>query len=282
MGADIKSLRNRIKSVDSTLHLTKAMGLVASSKIKKATENMIKGRQYSLALEDAVKTLAQSSECKKSPYLKANNSDKICLVVIAGDRGLAGGYNNNLFKLFEELKADKNVCVLPIGKRSVDYCTRKGYEIISSDYTSVEDVDVGDCFEIAGSLCELFSEGAFDELYVVYTNFASMLTQDPGSLKILPLDASIAANANDNHFMLVEPGAEAVFNSIVPDSIAGLVWGAVCESFTSELAARRTAMESATSNADDIIADLQLKYNKARKSSITQQITEIVSGAGAE
>lgn len=280
--ASMKEINLRIKSITGTRQITKAMELVAISKLSKARERTERCRPFYNELYQALCDIATTSTASDSPYCQPREVKKSCIIVIAGDRGLAGGYNNNLFKLFEELKADKNVCVLPIGKRSVDYCTRKGYEIISSDYTSVEDVDVGDCFEIAGSLCELFSEGAFDELYVVYTNFASMLTQDPGSLKILPLDASIAANANDNHFMLVEPGAEAVFNSIVPDSIAGLVWGAVCESFTSELAARRTAMESATSNADDIIADLQLKYNKARKSSITQQITEIVSGAGAE
>lgn len=280
--ASMKEINLRIKSITGTRQITKAMELVAISKLSKARERTERCRPFYNELYQALCDISTTSTASDSPYCQPREVKKSCIIVIAGDRGLAGGYNNNLFKLFEELKADKNVCVLPIGKRSVDYCTRKGYEIISSDYTSVEDVDVGDCFEIAGSLCELFSEGAFDELYVVYTNFASMLTQDPGSLKILPLDASIAANANDNHFMLVEPGAEAVFNSIVPDSIAGLVWGAVCESFTSELAARRTAMESATSNADDIIADLQLKYNKARKSSITQQITEIVSGAGAE
>ena len=280
--ASMKEINLRIKSITGTRQITKAMELVAISKLSKARERTERCRPFYNELYQALCDISTTSTASDSPYCQPREVKKSCIIVIAGDRGLAGGYNNNLFKLFEELKADKNVCVLPIGKRSVDYCTRKGYEIISSDYTSVEDVDVGDCFEIAGSLCELFSEGAFDELYVVYTNFASMLTQDPGSLKILPLDASIAANANDNHFMLVEPGAEAVFNSIVPDSIAGLVWGAVCESFTSELAARRTAMESATSNADDIISDLQLKYNKARKSSITQQITELVSGAGAE
>lgn len=280
--ASMKEINLRIKSITGTRQITKAMELVAISKLSKARERTERCRPFYNELYQALCDISTTSTASDSPYCQPREVKKSCIIVIAGDRGLAGGYNNNLFKLFEELKADKNVCVLPIGKRSVDYCTRKGYEIISSDYTSVEDVDVGDCFEIAGSLCELFSEGAFDELYVVYTNFASMLTQDTGSLKILPLDASIAANANDNHFMLVEPGAEAVFNSIVPDSIAGLVWGAVCESFTSELAARRTAMESATSNADDIISDLQLKYNKARKSSITQQITEIVSGAGEE
>ncbi|MBQ8623858.1 MAG: ATP synthase F1 subunit gamma [Oscillospiraceae bacterium] len=281
--ASMKEINLRIKSITGTRQITKAMELVAISKLSKARERTERCRPFYNELYQALCDISTTSTAKDSPYCQAREAKKSCIIVIAGDRGLAGGYNNNLFKLFEELSADKNVCVLPIGKRSVDYCTRKGYEIISSEYSSVEDIDVGDCFEIAGSLCEMFSECTFDELYVVYTNFASMLTQDPGTLKILPLDASISANTSDNHrFMLVEPGAEAVFNSIVPDSVAGLIWGTVCESFTSELAARRTAMESATSNADDIIADLQLKYNKARKSSITQQITEIVSGAGAE
>ncbi len=281
--ASMKEINLRIKSITGTRQITKAMELVAISKLSKARERTERCRPFHNELYQALCDIASTSTAQDSPYCRHRDVKKTCIIVIAGDRGLAGGYNNNLFKLFEELKADKNVCVLPIGKRSVDYCTRKGYEIVSSEYACVEDIDVGDCFEISGSLCEMYSEGAFDEIYVVYTNFASMLTQDPGTLKILPLDESIASSDKTDHrFMLVEPGAEAVFNSIVPDSVAGLIWGAVCESFTSELAARRTAMESATSNADDIIADLQLKYNKARKSSITQQITEIVSGAGAE
>ena len=279
----MKEINLRIKSITGTRQITKAMELVAISKLSKARERTERCRPFYNELYQALCDIASTSTAQDSPYCRHREVSKTCIIVIAGDRGLAGGYNNNLFKLFEELRNDKNVCVLPIGKRSVDYCSRKGYEVISNKYTCVEDIDVGDCFEIAGSLCEMYSEGTFDELYVVYTNFASMLTQDPGTLKILPLDESIASSDKTHHrFMLVEPGAEAVFNSIVPDSVAGLVWGAVCESFTSELAARRTAMESATSNADDIIADLQLKYNKARKSSITQQITEIVSGAGAE
>lgn len=281
--ASMKEINLRIKSITGTRQITKAMELVAISKLSKARERTERCRPFYNELYQTLCDIASTSTAQDSVYCCPREVKKSCIIVIAGDRGLAGGYNNNLFKLFEETKKDKNICVLPIGKRAVDYCARKGYEIISDKYISVEDVEVGDCFEISGSLCEMYLEGAFDEIYIVYTNFASMLTQDPGTLKILPLDESIASgSSSDNRFMLVEPGAEAVFNSIVPDSVAGLIWGSVCESFTSELAARRTAMESATSNADDIIADLQLKYNKARKSSITQQITEIVSGAGAE
>ncbi len=281
--ASMKEINLRIKSIKGTRQITKAMELVAISKLSKARERTERCRPFYNELYQALCDIASTSTASDSHYCVKRDVKKSCVIVIAGDRGLAGGYNNNLFKLFEEQVAGKTVCVLPIGKRAVDYCNRKGYEIVSSEYTCVEDIDVGDCFEIAYTLCEMYSEGEFDELSVVYTNFASMLTQDPGTLKILPLDESIASgNVGDNRFMLVEPGAEVVFNSIVPDSVAGLVWGTVCESFTSELAARRTAMESATSNADDIIADLQLKYNKARKSSITQQITEIVSGAGLE
>ena len=266
MGADIKSLRNRIKSVDSTLHLTKAMGLVASSKIKKATENMIKGRQYSLALEDAVKTLAQSSECKKSPYLKANNSDKICLVVIAGDRGLAGGYNSNVFKMAGE---EKNADIIPIGKRSVD---KFGGDLFFDEGFKYEDA-----LEISNKLCEDFKENKYKKIGIIYTKYISMMTQTPSVKWILPLSFEDKAKKTTAIF---EPDEMTVLNSIISEYTAGLIMSCVRESFTSEVVARRFAMDNAGKNATEMIGDLSIKYNRARQGAITQEITEIVAGSG--
>ena len=280
--ASMKEINLRIKSISGTRQITKAMELVAISKLSKARERIDRTRPFYTELYSALSDISSAVSPLDTGFCRTGEVKKTCLVVIAGDRGLAGGYNSNIFKFSDELTAGKEVCILPIGKRSLEHFERRGYEIVSDDYVSVENVDVGDCFEISRLLCRMFLDGEFDELICVFTNFVSMLGQEPAQLKLLPLDKSLLSDGSSAQFTLVEPGAGAVFNSIIPDSVAGLIWGAVCESFASELAARRTAMESATSNADEIIDDLRLKYNKARKSSIPQQITEIVSGSQTE
>ena len=266
MGADIKSLRNRIKSVDSTLHLTKAMGLVASSKIKKATENMIKGRQYAASLEDAVKTLALSLECQKSPYLKTSGNGKICLVVIAGDRGLAGGYNSNVFKLASEFE---NADIIPIGKRSVDK--------FGGDLFFAEDFKYEDALKISKKLCEGFKESRYAKIGIIYTKYISMMTQTPDVKWILPLSFEEKAQKTSAIF---EPDEMTVLNSIISEYTAGLIMAYVRESFASEVVARRFAMDNAGKNATEMIGDLSIRYNRARQGAITQEITEIVAGSG--
>lgn len=278
--ASTKEINLRIKSITGTKQITKAMELVAISKLTKAMDKVTKCRPFYTELYAKLCDIASFSSASDSHYCIERQIKKTCVVAVAGDRGLAGGYNNNIFKYCAELTQGKDAMILPIGKRSLEHFTRRGFEIVSQDYASVEDIDVGDCFEISRLLCDMYTSNEFDELYIVYTNFASMLSQNPGSLKLLPLDSSIAGEKTEfKRFLLIEPSASSVFDHIVPDGVAGLIWGAICESYASELAARRVAMESATSNAEEIIADLRLKYNKARKSAITQQITEIVSGS---
>ena len=279
----MKEINLRIKSITGTKQITKAMELVAISKLTKAMDRITKCRPYYTELYSQISGISELGLPEESVYCQDREVKKSCIIAIAGDRGLAGGYNSNLFKYFESEAEGKQICVLPMGKKAIEHFSRRGYEILSESYQSVEDVDVGDCFELSRMLTQLYSDGAFDELYVVYTTFVSMLSQTPASLKLLPLDlTSPKGEPSDIGYTLIEPSPAAVFDSIVPSGLAGLIWGAVCESRASELAARRIAMENATSNAEEIISDLRLKYNKARKSSITQQITEIVSGAQAE
>lgn len=280
--ASMKEINLRIKSISGTRQITKAMELVAISKLNKARERIDRIRPFYTELYSALSDVSSAVSPLDSGFCRKGDVKKTCVIAVAGDRGLAGGYNSNVFKYASELINGKNVCILPIGKRSLEHFERRGYEIVSDDYESVEDIDVGDCFEISRLLCRMFLDGEIDELVCVYTNFVTMLGQEPAMLRLLPLDKELLSDGSEAKFTLVEPGAGAVFNSIIPDTVAGLLWGAVCESFASELASRRTAMESATSNADEIIDDLRLKYNKARKSTITRQITEIVSGAQTE
>ncbi len=268
MAADIKQLRTRIKSVDSTLHLTKAMGLVASSKIRKATDSMNKGKQYANAFEETVGLLASYKECQKSPYMKhrCSECEKLCLVVIAGDRGLAGGYNANIFRLLREFEGAE---IIPIGKRA---CERFGGKFIGA-----EAFKYADAKEIADTICKDFVDEKFDRFGIVCTKYNSLMSQEAYVKWVLPLakdEQSKSASA------IFEPDEITVLNSIIPDYVAGMIISAVKESFASEVAARRVAMDSAGKNAQEMIDRLGLEYNRARQGSITQEITEIVAGSG--
>ena len=280
--SSMKDIKLRIKSVESTMQITKAMELVASSKLRRAKERAESTRPYFTTLRQTLEDIAQSNTDFSSPFVKPKKVGKVCYVVIAGDRGLAGGYNNNLFKAVWEHMDAQTVCALPIGKKAVEYCQRRGVESISDDYASVEALTLRDCFSIAGLLCEKFREGAFDTLYVGYTKFVSMLSQQPDVVKVLPVSHEEQEKREKAQSLIeYEPGAAAVYNAIVPEYVGGMLWGAVAESLASELGARRTAMDAASKNAGEMIEDLSLKYNRARQGAITQEITEIVAGAEA-
>ena len=265
MPQDIKSLRNRIKSVNSTLHLTKAMGLVASSKIRRAQEARLKSEQYRDALSSIVDVLSSSQECEKSPYMKKKDG-KAKIVVIAGDRGLAGGYNVNVFRLAKELQ---NAEIHPIGKKA---CEKYGKAVISSEQFSYDDA-----YSLAKELCGDFAGGKYAKIGIVSTKYISMISQEPKLTWILPLEK--AENAGETG-AIFEPDELTILNEAIPIYVAGIIYQATRESFACEVVARRSAMDSAGKNATTMIDDLQLKYNRARQGAITQEITEIVAGAG--
>lgn len=283
MGASMKEIKLRIKSVQSTMQITKAMELVASSKLRRAKERIERTEPYFNIVHNTLSTIAYSKRDFHSPFLEPREEvKKICYIVIAGDRGLAGGYNSNITKLTDaHSKAQgKAVCTVPVGKKAMEYCSRKGMEILTDAYGVVEDVSIGDCFEVAHFLADEFIKGTFDELYIVYTNFVSMLTQSASCMRILPLPYEPSEAKDDlKSLVLYEPSPEAVFDAVVPEYISGIFYGALSQSWASELAARRTAMDAASKNAGDMIEDLSLKYNRARQGAITQEITEIVAGA---
>ncbi len=267
MGADIKALRGRIKSVDSTLHLTKAMGLVASSKIRRATDAMQRGREYAKALSQVVRALTACPECGKSPYMRAAEGGRTKLIVIAGDRGLAGGYNANVFRLAATFPDAE---LVPIGKRA---CDRYGAPTVLSEH-----FDAKQAQDLAASLCREFCDGTVDRVGVLHTRYLSMLSQEAEVMWLLPLTRE---SSQAEHGMLFEPDELTVLDLSVPTYVAGMLTAAVRESFACEVAARRTAMDSAGKNAQQMIEDLQLQYNRARQGAITQEITEIVAGSGA-
>ena len=318
--ANMKAVKLRIKSVQNTMQITKAMQLVATSKLRKAKERADNSKPYFNILRDTLTRISVENTDFQSPYTRESSNQKWLYVVIAGDRGLAGGYNANLFRFMEAETKGRDYAVLPIGKKSVEYFTNRKAEIFSEEFAEVAKVNVSDCFEIAKMICDAYRAGKFGHILLCYTNFVSMLSQTPGAVSLLPLsdfaarkakedkDAAEAADAAKDgkgktaakkpsfgtefmdakvertpgaahEMILYEPSSEEVFNSIVPEYLAGLLYTGVNVSVASELAARRMAMEAATDNAQEMIEKLSLFYNRARQASITQEITEIVAGA---
>ena len=279
-GASMKDIKLRIKSVESTMQITKAMELVASSKLRHAKERVEKSRPYFEVLHGALADIAYSNTEFHSPYLTQRQVKKTCYVVIAGDRGLAGGYNSNILKAVAAHAQGKEICVLPIGKRALEHYQRRGVEIISTTFAEAGEQEVSECFAIAKILAKGFLNGEFDEIYVAYTNFVSMLSQQPAIYKLLPLNYNPGAAGTGHHQLTTyEPSSEEVYNAIVPEYLAGIVYSALCESVASELGARRTAMDAASKKAGEMSDSLSLHYNRARQAAITQEITEIVAGA---
>lgn len=281
MAANMKAVKLRIKSVQSTMQITKAMELVASSKLRKAKERAEVCRPYFETMHQTLMDIAQGNTDFSSVYARESGNEKRCYVLIAGDRGLAGGYNTNLFKCLEAASVNQDFLVLPIGKKAVEYSKRNGFACVTESFGEIADVSVADCFEMANLLCGEFKKGEFGHIDLCYTKFVSMLSQQPSAIPVLPLkDLTDKQDTKSiRNLILYEPDASEVFDAIVPEYLAGLIYGAVCESVASELAARRTAMEAATNNAEEMIEKLNLHYNRARQASITQEITEIVGGA---
>jgi len=281
----MKDIKNRIKSVESTMQITKAMELVASSKLRKARERAEATRPFFNTLYESLLDIAQKNTDFSSPYVIQRPQKKTCYVMFAGDRGLAGGYNSNLFKAVTTHMGDKAVCVLPIGKKAVEYCERRGYEILTRAYAVAEDVDFDDCDNMAQELCQRYLKGDFDEIFIGYTNFVNMLSQTPVMMSVLPLASYKNDHSKESRpervqdLIVYEPSPEEVFDTIVPDYLGGVLYGALTRSYVSEIAARRTAMDAASKNAAEMIDSLSLSYNRARQGAITQEITEIVAGS---
>ena len=283
MAGSMKDIKLRIKSVESTMQITKAMELVASSKMRRAKERVEHSRPYFETLHKTLTEIAAADPRARNPYLRRAEIKKTLLIVIAGDRGLAGGYNSNVLKQAQQEAGD--VVVLPIGKRSAEYFVHHEVPLFTQEVLLAADITVGECFQLARRITEGYCKGEYDAVKICYTRFDSMMTQTASTMEVLPLSIEPTeqqkAEARRSQ-ILYKPSSEEVFRAIIPEYVAGIVYGAVCESVASELAARRTAMDAATKNAGEMIDHLNLYYNRARQAAITQEITEIVAGADAE
>ena len=279
-GVSTKEIKNRIRSMESTKQITKAMEMVAASKLRRAQAQVSNSRPYFEILSNTITSIIRSNRDFSSPYLKAREVKKVMYIVIAGDRGLAGGYNSNVLKMVQNEIQGKDAVVLPIGKKSVEFFRSRKIPALSESYAEAAELTVGDCFSISKMLSKAYLEGEFDEVRIAYTQFVSVISQVPTTKQLLPLalneDEEKAPYTSD---IIYDPNNEEVFAAVVPEYLGGIVYGAVCESRASEQAARRTAMDAATSNAEEMIADLSLKFNRARQAAITNEIIDIVAGS---
>lgn len=283
-GLGMKDIKRRIKSVNNTKQITKAMELVSSAKLRKSKENLEKSRPYFDTLYQTIKDIASESKGIKSIYLEEREKKNVCYIVIAGDRGLCGGYNSNLLKAaISHMQGEKH-SIIPVGRKSVDYFSKRDYSIIEKYSGISENPSYGYGQDIAMTVIELYKKGEIDEVNLVYTFFKSPLVQEPKVVKLLPLSfeaEEMTDKEKSKVLMNYEPSEEVVLEYLIPKYVAGIIYGGLVEASTSEQGARRMAMESATDNAEEMIQKLDLLYNRARQASITQEIAEIVAGANA-
>lgn len=283
--ASMRDIKRRKESVQSTQQITKAMKLVATVKLQKARSKAESNKPYFNMLYDTICSILAKTKNVDHRYLRESDCDKKAVVVITSNRGLAGGYNNNIVKLVanSDFTPDKTN-VYAIGKKGIEGLTRKGFSITDDRSEVINEPIFADAISLTKELLTQFVKGEIGEIYIAYTNFKNTVTQEAKLVKLLPLSAEDfdTDNVNDDKLLMnFEPSEEEVLDKVIPKYMSNIIFGALLEAVASENGARMQAMDSATSNAEDMINNLSLKYNRARQSAITQELTEIIAGADA-
>lgn len=282
--ASMKDIKRRRDSIQSTGQITKAMKLVSTVKLQKAKGKAESTKPYSdLMYETICNMLARSGNINHK-YLVPGESSKKAIITITANRGLAGGYNTNLTKLITESGIPKeDIDIVAIGTKGRDYLARRGYNISEDDSDVINEPLYTDARNICDKLLERFAAGEIGEIYLAYTSFKNTVVHEPKLIKLLPVsvDTDGLSSGEDTTPMNYEPAEDEALNLIIPKYVCSLIYGALIEAVASENGARMQAMDNATSNADEMISDLSLKYNRARQASITQELTEIIAGANA-
>lgn len=282
--ASMRDIKRRKSSISSTQQITKAMKLVSTVKLQKARAHAESTDPYFNYMYKTVSSMLAKSGNIDHPYLKQGESGRKAVVVITSNRGLAGGYNSNIVKLITHgdlIKDDLDIYA--IGAKGEEALLSKGYNIVKSASQMMEDPEYDDAAALCKEVLKSFADGEVGEIYLAYTHFKNTVTQEAKLIKLLPveIDTDEAAQDKSGVLMNFEPNEEEAINLIIPKYVTSLFYGALVESFASENGARMQAMDSATSNAEEMIDDLTLKYNRARQGSITQELTEIIAGANA-
>ena len=285
--ASMREIKRRKESIQNTGQITAAMKVVSTAKLQKAKGRVEASKPYFQHMYDAMYSILAKSSNISHPYLQKNSSKKKAVIVITSNRGLAGGYNNNVVKLLTQGAYKKeDILVYAVGRKGRDSLRRAGFEI-KADYSEVMNEPMfSDAIEIGRAVLDAFSNEEVGEIYLAYTVFKNTITQIPTLMQLLPVavtpkEETEKPSIEDLVLMNYEPEPEEVLDQIIPKYVNSLIYGALCEAVASENGARMQAMDSASNNAQDMIADLSLKYSRARQASITQELTEIVAGASA-
>ncbi len=280
--ANLKDIRDRIKSVKSIQKVTKAMKMVAAAKMRKAQERMEQARPYSNSLSDIIQNILPDVDRDMLPLLDMREIKRKAYVIVCADRGLAGAFNTNLLKIaqreIDEFGKD-NVDLFCVGKKARDHFTYRNYNVIESHVDFWAEMEFENAMMIGRSIIDHFISGSVDEIHVVYNYFVNIAQQEVRSETLLPL--SYDTNEATGSDRLYEPSKEELVNTLIPRHLNVQMWKYLLESYASEQAARMLSMENATSNAQDMIKDLTLQFNKARQAAITTEMLEIVGGAEA-
>ena len=264
------------------------MNLVATSKLNKSKEAALRTRPFFNKILSTMQSIAVNAKGQGSPFLKANGSDVKAYITLSGDKGLCGGYNANICKLTLSHIEDKEKShLIVVGKKGVEQFKSRGYEVAKTVTDISESPTYRDAKEIADYVIDKFQKGEIGEVYLAYTRFKSTISQEPQMVRLLPLDmknieqTEASESKEPSDLLTYEPSPEAVLGYVIPRYVADVIYGALCEASASENGARMTAMDSATENAQEIQDKLSIQYNRARQAAITQELTEIVAGAGA-
>ena len=280
--ASMRDIKRRKSSIQSTQQITKAMKLVSTVKLQKARNRAEATNPYFNYMYKTVSSMLAKSGTIDHPYLRGGQSNKKAVVVITSNRGLAGGYNSNIVKLItggDFVKEDLDIYA--VGGKGVEALSRRGYNIVENASDIMEAPTYSDAAALCNKVLDAFTKGEVGEIYLAYTHFKNTVSQEPKLIKLLPVEIDPAETDDSNVLMNYEPNEEEALNMIIPKYVTSLFYGALVEAVASENGARMQAMDSATSNAEEMISDLSLKYNRARQGSITQELTEIIAGANA-
>ena len=283
--ASMRDIKRRKESVQSTGQITKAMKLVSSVKLQKAKLGAEVSKPYFDTMYNTVAGMIAKSGQMSHPFLQKSRSDRKAVILITSNRGLAGGYNSNVVKLItkDERFSTENTVIYAVGSKGRDSMARVGYEVAKDYSEAMNEPIYSDATLIGKEVLSWFVKGEIGEIYLAYTIFKNTVVQIPTLTKLLPINAEDISESPIDKLTLMnyEPEPEEALNAIIPKYINSLIFGGLVESHASENGARMQAMDSATSNAEEMISDLSLKYNRARQASITQELTEIIAGASA-
>ena len=282
--ASMRDIKRRKSSIQSTQQITKAMKLVSTVKLQRAKQHAEQSKAYFNCMYETVNSMLAKTGNLDHPYLKKGSSEKKAVILITSNRGLAGGYNTNVVKLITrgELKKE-DLKIYAVGRKGREAMQRNGYEIVAEYSEMVEEPSYAEAMALSKTLLDSYATGEIGEIYLAYTGFKNTVVHEPKLLKLLPVEpvAQEQPTEEDRTLMNFEPEDDEALDLIIPKYVTSLIYGGLVEAVASENGARMQAMDSATSNAEEMIDDLSLMYNRARQGSITQELTEIIAGANA-